>query len=457
MRLMIYLFVTCLAMLSACRKSEVINTNTEVKLSFSSDTVLFDTVFTAVGSTNKRIKVYNDYAQAINISNIRLSGGSSSNFSLIVNGQALNEKSNLKIGAKDSISIFIKVLINPNNQSLPFIVQDSILFHTNGNAQSVQLLAYGQNAIFINDQVITGYTSWTSQLPYIIYKSVTVAPNVTLRIQPGTKVLFHSQAGMRVRGSLQVEGTVERPVLFAGDRMENYYAEEAGQWNGIHLLSSSNSSAIQHATIKNAIIGVRADSLGAGGSLKLLLNNTMIKNMSIAAVVGYGTKLAAFNNLFYNCGQYLFYGGAGGDYDLKHNTFAGYNPEFGRRNPAVYLSDAASGYPPGNLKVSFVNNIVWGTQTEEFLIDKKGSAAVGLDLRNNLMRTAAQTYMGNGNLLNTDPLFENAIRSDFSLATGSPAYRKGANLTTDLYYPQYLSKDFYKINRSVPSTLGCYE
>jgi len=457
MRLSLCLMLICMIALAACRKSEGISTDKNARLSFSTDTVLFDTVFTAIGSTNKRIKIYNLQHKAINISNIQLAGGNTSNFSLIINGQSLNEKSNLKIDAGDSISIFIKVLINPNTQSLPFIVQDSILFSTNGNPQSVQLVAYGQNAVFVNEQLISTNTNWTSKLPYIIYKSVTVAPNTTLRIQAGTRVLFHNQAGMRIRGSLQVEGNADQQVLFAGDRMENFYAEEPGQWNGIHLYPSSQASSIQYAMIKNAIIGIRADSLSANGSPKLLLNNTALKNMSITAIAGYATRLHAFNNLFYNCGQYLFYGVGGGSYNLKQNTFAGYNYSFSRKTPAVYLSDTGPGLVLGNLKTELLNNIIWGTQTEELLIEQKGLGTAESTVKNNLIRTALQTHAGNGNLLNTDPMFGNSSRYEFSLAPASPAHKKGADLSNDPYFQLFLNKDFEGGLRTFPSTLGCFQ
>ncbi len=457
MRLLLVFFLICTLCITSCRKSNVISTDKDIRLSFSSDTVLFDTVFTSVGSTNKRIKVYNTHPQAVSISNIRLSGGNTSNFSLIINGKTTNQESNLKIDGKDSISIFIKVLINPNNQSLPFIVQDSILFSTNGNAQSVQLVAYGQNAVFINDQLITSNTNWTNKLPYIIYKSVTIAPEVTLNIQPGAKVLFHNHAAMRVRGSLNVQGIPTKQVLFSGDRMESFYTEEPGQWNGIYFYNSSSRSSIQHATIKNAIIGITADSLTKDGSPKLLLNNTLIKNMSITAFVGYGASFTAFNNLFYNCGQYLLYGIGGGLYNLKHNTFAGYNNAFSRTNPSLFFSDTGISRPAPNLKINLTNNIIWGLQAEELLIEKKGFGNIEVDVSNNLIRTALQTYAGNGNLLNIDPLFSNPGKYEFRLSAPSLAIKKGLNLSEDPYFPLFLSKDFNDVVRTLPATLGCFQ
>ncbi|WP_316790951.1 hypothetical protein [Pedobacter frigoris] len=457
MRIPLTLIFLIIIALTGCRKSDDITTDKDAKLVFSSDTVLFDTVFTTVGSTNKRIKVYNIHHKDINISNIRLSGGNHSPFSLIINGQPVNQRDNIEIGSKDSINIFIKVSINPNNQSQPFIVQDSILFNTNGNEQTVQLIAYGQNAVFINGQVISNNTTWTSTLPYIIYKSVTVAPDVTLNIPAGTKVLFHNGAAMLVRGSLNAQGKVTQPILFAGDRMENSYAEEPGQWMGIHFYSSSINSKIINSTIKNAIIGITADSLSKNGGPKLLLSGSVVKNMSITAIAGYGTSVTAFTNLFFNCGQYILYGISGGNYNIKQNTFGGYNPLVARKTPAVYLSDLGKNSLSGNLKAVFINNIIWGSLTEEFLIDKKTTNTIDTDIRNNIIRTSLQTYSGNDNQLDTDPGFVNSGKFEFGLLNNSAALKKGADLTADPYFNLYLNKDLNGLLRNQPPTLGCYE
>ncbi|WP_133576091.1 hypothetical protein [Pedobacter metabolipauper] len=443
-------------MISSCNKAEEITTDKSIKLAFSSDTVLFDTVFTTVGSVNKRIKVYNTSQKTINISNIQLSGGSSSYFSLIINGFPVNQKTNTEVAGKDSINVYIKVTINPNNQNQPFIVQDSILFSINGNKQSVPLIAYGQNAVFINDQVINKNTNWTNTLPYIIYKSVTIAENTTLTIQPGVKVLFHGNSGMLVKGSLRASGNVSNPILFSSDRLESEYEELSGQWNGIHFYNSSTNSAIGYSLIKNAVIGITSDSLSINSSPKLILYNSIIKNMEIAGFIGYKTELDAFNNLFHNTGQYLLYGVGGGRYNLKQNTFAGYNFNFPRQTPALYFSDQ-NGSVSSTLNLEIVNNIIWGTLTEEFLIEKKTSLIPEPILQNNLIKTNLQTYAGNGNLLNTDPGFFDFSRNNFTLQVNSNAVRKGKDLSNDPYFNSMLSKDLNNLTRSFPSSLGCYE
>ena len=456
MRLIVAVLVLLGLGFSACRKSDDISTDKNAKLSFSADTIYFDTVFTSVGSANRRIKVYNRNQQAVKVSDIRLSGESGSYFSLIINGIPANERSDLKIDGNDSISIYVNVTINPDDQYKPFIVQDSILFNTNGNRQSVPLIAYGQNAIFINNQVISTNSTWTANVPYIISKSVTIAEGVTLSIRPGTRVLFHGNSSMNVMGSLEAEGTKEQPVIFASDRLEPYYSEAPGQWNGIHFHSSSSNSSIRNAIVKNAVLGITVDSLSFNAAAKLTLSNSIIRNMQAAGLAAYGTEIRAFNNLFYNCGQYLFYAVGGGRYDLKQNTFAGYNFYLPRRTPAVYFSDLSAGGLSGNLSIQLLNNIIWGSLEEELLIDKKTAFSTESDVRHNIIRSSLKQFDEQLNQLNVNPSFINPDMWNFELQTGSPAVDKGTDLSRDMQF-NLLSRDLNNVRRTYPSDLGCYE
>ncbi|MHA4894235.1 hypothetical protein ACXZ1K_05730 [Pedobacter sp. PWIIR3] len=455
MRRLLGVFVVSIFAFIACRKEDAVTTDQHVKLSFSTDTVLFDTVFTAVGSVNRRIKVYNTDPKAVSISNIRLWRGNNSFFSLIINGVSVNEKDNVRISGKDSISIFIKATINPNNFNQPFIVEDSVLFTTNGNKQSIALIAYGQNAVFINGETISANTTWNAGLPYIINRSVTVAENATLTITPGARILFHGNSLMNIRGTLNAVGNINNQVLFASDRLENFYDNEAGQWQGIRFYPSSMASTINYALIKNAIIGVTADSLTADGTPKLLLSNSTVKNMTVAGLAGYQANIVALNNLFYNSGQYLIYGVGGGSYNLKQNTFAGFNTEFPRRTPALYFSDLGNGRS-ADLNLELTNNIIWGMLTEELAVEKKTAFNINANFKANIIKTALQTYAVN-NFINTDPKFVDIANNNFKLQTGSPAINKGIILTADPYYNTLLIRDMIGTTRTFPSELGCFE
>ena len=73
----IYLFyfalLVTIASTTSCKKTAFYSTE---NLSFSRDTVLFDTVFTTIGSTTQQFKIYNNDSKTITIEQIELMGGS---------------------------------------------------------------------------------------------------------------------------------------------------------------------------------------------------------------------------------------------------------------------------------------------------------------------------------------------------------------------------------------------
>lgn len=441
--------------LSACRKNEYITTDANAKLTLSRDSVLFDTIFTSIGSTIQKVKLLNKNGKALNISQIKLSGGSSSPFSININGQLIYSRDNLILNGNDSLTVFIKVTINPDASSSTFLVQDSILITSNGNKQSIPLLAYGRNAIFVNNAKININTVWTKSLPYVISGSLDITNGSTLSIQQGSRIYFHKDAMINIEGVLSANGTYNEPVVFCSDRLEAQYDNEPGQWKGIYI-KPSGTGTINNAIIKNASAAITSDSLSPNANPKLILTNTIIKNMQVAGYMGYHSELIAFNNLFYNCGNYLVYAIGGGNYTFKQNTFAGLNPTFPRKAAALTFSDYLNAKSYNKLKIDLTNNIIWGTLANELAIQDKSTASPQYNLNGNLIKTTNTNY-NSGNIINTDPLFVSASRGDFTLANNSPAKKKGTDLINDQYFNTYLKKDLKNNQRTFPSSLGCYE
>ena len=450
-----YLVIIILT-LAACRKDERITADSNVTLDFSEQNISFDTVFTSVSSTFKNVKIRNRNDKAVNISEIRLANGDTSAFNININGERTNKKNNIVINAGDSISILIKVSIDPNSKIQPFLVKDSILLNTNGSRQSIKLLAYGQNAVFIHNPSIEVNTTWTEGLPYIISGTATVKNGISLTLMPGTRLYFHKDARLNVEGSLIVNGLLDRPIIFSGDRLERIYSSEPGQWNGI-LIQKTGSAIIKHARIMNAIVGITSDSLSTNTSPKLLISNSIIKNMQVAAYIGHHSELIAFNNLLYNCGNYLIYGIGGGNFNLKQNTFVGFNSNFARKTAAVTLSDYISGRSYNNLNLNLTNNIIWGSLENELDIQNKSIAVVSSTIYNNLIKSSQRNYASSGNLLNDDPKFISEGTENFQLQDNSPLLKRGYDLRSDAFYGNYLSLDLANMPRLFPSTLGCFE
>src|SRR6188508_204263 len=165
---------------SSCKKDDLL-TESSAKLEFSDDTIMFDTVFASLGSTTKQLKLFNRNSQPIRVSSIRLAGGNASTYRLNVDGLTGKSFSDVEIPAKDSLFIFIEVTIDPLNASTPYIVQDSIIFETNGNIQDVDLVAFGQYAHFIIADNVLGVSG-----AFIKYALFDTSLNATITLHSDT-------------------------------------------------------------------------------------------------------------------------------------------------------------------------------------------------------------------------------------------------------------------------------
>ncbi len=189
-------------------------------------------------------------------------GGSQSYFSINIDGSPGPIQNNVDLDAGDSLYVFVAVQINPGSAGLPFIVQDSVQVSFNGNQQYIQLQAWGQNARFLRNQVLTGNTVWDSTLPYVIQGGLQVDTGATLTIPAGCRIYFHADAPLLVDGSLRVNGlpSDSARVWFQGDRLDEPYRDYPGSWPGIFFRGTSTGNQLQSAVIRNAYQAIVAES-----------------------------------------------------------------------------------------------------------------------------------------------------------------------------------------------------
>ena len=167
MKKLIFILGLILLGFTSCKKDIQF---TKDHVDFSHDTILFDTVFTTVGSTTKRLKVYNHNIQPIRIDEIELMGGTNSPFRINVDGIPSDYLQNVEIPGGDSIFIFVEVTLHVNNQSNPLVISDSIRFKTNGLNQYVNLDVWGQDAYFHVNELVEG--TWMNDKPHVLYGTV---------------------------------------------------------------------------------------------------------------------------------------------------------------------------------------------------------------------------------------------------------------------------------------------
>ncbi|HEX7368023.1 MAG TPA: hypothetical protein VF273_13045 [Pelobium sp.] len=454
----LFFAILILSVISACRKDDVIDTSNDIRLQFSTDSLLFDTVFTSSGTTNRTLKIFNYSKNSIVISNIQLVGGNASSFKININGVASTTLNNVKIKGNDSIYVFVKAFINPTAVDQPFLVEDEIRFNLNGNQQKIPIVAFGQNAVYLNKETISSNTTFVKGKPYIIYDDAEIAKNTTLTLQAGTRLYFHKGASLIVKGCLIANGTLADSITFTSDRQERIYNDEPGQWAGIEFLPSSKDNSLNYCTVKNALVGIKVDSLSNNSKPKLLLSNSIVKNHQVAGLLGYNASITAVNCLMYNCGQYLVAGFYGGDYHFYQNTLANYNFNFPRKTPSVYFTDYLNTdvVKLKALNAQFFNNIIFGSLNQELGFDKKGSLPFVQDFQNNCIKTDLQNF-GATNFYNIDPLFSNTRKENYQLVSNSPLHAVGKDLSANPFFVNFLDKDLLEKPRVFPSSLGCYE
>ena len=459
MKRIFLLIIAALLVLSACRKENTVSTNPNHKLEFSVDTVIFDTVFTSLGSSTHQLKVYNNYQEDLVISEVRLMGGEPSRFKVNFDGEAGTEFHDKVIPANDSLFTFLNVTIDPTDESLPFVVEDSLMFVTNGNTQMIKLVAWGQNAHYIvADTQITGFpkfkivadsletTHWYGDLPYVIYGYALINSYGTLHIHEGARVYVHGDGGIWswIDGQLIIEGTAENPVVIQGDRLEPFFRNQPGQWDRIWLMEARQGAdhIINHAIIRNAFMGIHAESTilyGFQGShvtqSALRINNTIIENHTGMGIYSALYAIEGNNLVIDNCGQYAIAAVYGGDFLLRHCTIGNYWWASPRTTASVlfsnYVDQDGERYEfPFHWEM--YNSIVYGVQEEEF--GAALSSATEVDTTylfdHCLMKTAKYNNSDpgfNSCIFNQNPLFTNYRNFDLHLSDVlSPAIGAGS-------------------------------
>lgn len=413
--------------MSACTpRDEEITPDASAALRLEADTVLFDTVFTEVGSVTKRLKVYNPNKNAVRISEIKVGGLGASAFQVFVNGAAGPQLQNVELRGNDSLLILVKATINPTAQEQPFLVNDSILFLTNGNQQQVKLVAYGQNATYYRKNYSTAPNEvWTSAKAHVLYDSVTVPAGQTLTIQKGSQIHLHKNAKIKVLGTLNVEGEHEKRVVFQQVRLEEQYRNAPGQWQGLEFLPGSQPSELRYVEIKNAVTGVFIRAEGTNVP-RVTIRNSFLKNMLQTGVLSHGGQVDLINSIITNCGQYTF-SGQGGTYAIYFSTLANFSPDFIRATPSVSFQEGSTPY-----QVQIINSIIWSRQEEELDLQSLTAGSTA-QIRNSFVKT--KKFAGQfsdatlQNQLNVDPLFRDAPKFDFQLIKLSPANAAGTPLS----------------------------
>ena len=364
---MLPLLMSLSLFMASCNDDEAYTTSPSALLAFSADTIRFDTVFTTIGSATQLFKVYNRGDEPMMLSSIRLAGRGETGFRVNVDGLSGTEFTDVEVRDGDSLYVFVEVTVDPRNEDNPFLLRDSLQFLLqSGICQQVQLEAYGQDMIVLRGTVFSTDTTLTGERPHVVYDSLVVDSNATLSLSEGVRLHFHNGAFVRVYGTLKADGSVERPVVFRGDRLDRMfddlpYDRLDNQWGGIILSASSFDNYLNHVDIHSGSWGIRCDS-SASDRNKLTIENSVIHNVAGNALSAVGGRLWIGNSELTNAGSHCLKV-RGGDVQVVYSTLANFYP-WAYRGAALSLSNE---WCPLT-RADFRSSIVTGYSSNELML-----------------------------------------------------------------------------------------
>lgn len=370
--------------LASCR-SDIVSDNPTLRLAFSHDSLLFDTVFTSIGSSTKQMMIYNPNRNAILIDRVEMRGGTSFFINLDGENQIENMR-DITLRGGDSLFLFVRTKIDPLSANSPVLVEDTVVFYLNQTKQEIYLQAYGQNVeILRGSNGILQYDklSLTNEKPYLIYDTLVVTGN--LSIQQGSTLYMHSGAMIYAYGNVSAKGTLENPITIRGDRTDRLfdsvpYRVASGQWGGIFLIDAESMLPpryeFDYVDVISGSVGLYALSENSVRRPKMSLTNSRLHNHAEYGLVLQNIDATVANTEISNCASYCVYL-AGGNHYFVHNTIAAFygfphttinihNNMLPEDVAAVYINNLSKNSAP--TISSFYNCIITGARKNNLVL-----------------------------------------------------------------------------------------
>lgn len=392
--ILLILAALCTALLAGC-DDDTFSTSPDRLLTFDTDTVKLDTVFSTVPSSTQSFWIRNKSGNGLRCTSVRLERGNQTGFRVNVDGQYLGQSegfsaSDIEIRNKDSIRVFVEVTLPANNRNEPTKVTDNLVFTLeSGKQQKVCLEAWAWDANIIrqchvsNDSTIDG-----TGKPLVVYGGIDIAEGATLTIKAGTTIYFHSGAGINVHGRLVCEGTADAAVTLRSDRLDKMfdylpYDRMSGLWDGIRFFEESYGNTIAHTDIHSPFDGVKADSSDVTRE-KLTITNSTIHNCQGYGLVSEASYITMENCQVTNTLNDCVYVN-GGNVSINNCTLAQFYPFDARRGNAIHTSSIKNPLTGFDCR----NSLITGYADDLMLIeyDESGDNANEYMFSNCIIRT----------------------------------------------------------------------
>ena len=430
----------------SCSDDDSFTTDTSARLTFSTDTVRLDTVFTGIGSSTYSFWVYNYASDGIRLPRVYLRHGNQNGFRVNVDGSYLDNTtgssvSDLEVRKGDSIRVFVELTAPQNMKDVAQRVSDDLIFCLeSGVEQTMHLQSYAWDAIVLRNAVFDSDTTISSVKPLLIYGGIKVSKGATLTLRK-SQLFFHDQAGIDVYGTLETDSVVMR-----GDRLDHMfdylpYDRVSGQWRGIHLYETSSSNVLKATEIRSAMYGVRCDSsLLANDYQRLYMERCVIHNCKGNGLELYhayvGLLDCQLSNMLGDCLK--AYGGA---IIMQGCTVAQFYPYSADRGVAIRFYNSHNGFEYPLEQLQCVNSIFTGYADDEMMgLQSEGDAAFNYCFENCLIRTPE---------INDTTHFKQIIFERPSDVIQGKNHFVRIDETNFIY-------DFHLVKQSPAQGLGCY-
>ncbi|MBO7046857.1 MAG: right-handed parallel beta-helix repeat-containing protein [Prevotella sp.] len=382
-----------MALFVACKDDDNFSSNGGLRLTFQTDTLQMDTVFSKTPSATYAFWVYNQNDDGIRLQSVRLGKKNQTGFRVNVDGSYLDnalgsQVSDLEIRRNDSILVFVELTSVETAQPDPKLIEDDLIFSLeSGVEQKVNLRAWSWDAVKMYDVVVEGEQTIESATPIIIYGGITVPEGRRLNLRNST-LYFHDGAGIECYGDLIIENCVLRGDRL--DRMFDYlpYDRVSGQWKGIHLYETAMTARLSHTEIRNAENALVLDSAAIDETqVRLGMGGCIIHNAE-----GYGLKSVnsniyisecQFTNTLNDCVLIV-----GGIADINYCTMAQFYPFSAERGAALRFVNYEGDNDIPLLKLRCEGIILTGYESDVLMGSVRDSiAAFEYQFVNSLLRT----------------------------------------------------------------------
>ena len=358
---------------AACSDYESFSDNPGFRLEFSQDTIAFDTLISTIPSSTKTLYAFNNNGNGMRITTIQLEGGAKSLFRVNVDGRYLADGiwHDFEVLKHDSLVIRIEMTPPEVGTTEPLYFQDKLHFLLENGTQQTVVLSGGSIDAYIQrgGLIIDEDMMLLTDKAYVIYDSLVVNPGVTLTLTEGTRLMFHDKAALHVYGRLLVEGTLEKPVVLRGDRMDHMfdyllYDNTPSRWEGVIIHHGSFGNVLTYCDLHSSLFGiicedteeVKPDETNPSVTLDCcILHNIGGDGLQFNNCVSKVTNTQISNTLGHTVNL------NGGIHDFVYCTLAQFYPFVANRGDGLHLVSSADGDEYGLLrKAHFINCVITG-------------------------------------------------------------------------------------------------